>query len=284
MNYLSCEQLTQMNLSAMRGEYQRQEELPAALDLGFDDRFSMIVQAQFDKRKNNRVQRALKAAALREPCATLSALDFSEGRNLSKQQIAQLSSMSGVKAGKGICVTGATGTGKTFILCAFAHDACNMGYSAKYYRMTRLIEDMASARNTGEYTRKLNEMGKPDILILDDFGMKQCDHSFSLDLLEIMEERYYQHKSVLIGAQLPVRLWADTFKNRTAADGFMDRIVNNAYRIELKGASRRSKMSTEEMWGPDREQSHEPKNDSKNHGSDHVSSDEEKEDSSTNVE
>ena len=248
MNHQSCEQLTQMNLSAMRREYQRQEELPATLDLGFDERFSMIVQAQFDKRQDNRVRRALKEAVLREPSATLSELEFSEKRNLSKRQIAQLSSMSWIKDGKGIIVTGATGTGKTFILCAFAHDACVMGYTARYYRMTRLIEYMAAARDTGEYDKKLAELGKPDILILDDFGMKQCDHLFSLDLLEVVEERYHKRKSVLIGAQMPVRLWPEFFKNKTAADGFMDRIVNNAYRIELKGPSRRPKMPDDEMW------------------------------------
>lgn len=187
MNYQSCEQLTQMNLSAMRGEYQRQEELPATMDLGFDERFSMIIQAQFDKRRDNRIKRALKEAALREPSATLSELEFSEKRNLSKHQIAQLAGMSWIKEGRGILVTGATGTGKTFILCAFAHDACVMGFTAKYYRMTRLIEYMAAARGTGEYDKKLAELGKPDILILDDFGMKQCDHLFSLDLLEVVE-------------------------------------------------------------------------------------------------
>ena len=283
MNYQCCEQLTRMNLSAMRSEYQRQEELPATLALGFDERFSMIVQAQFDKRKNNRIQKALKDASLREPCATLSALDFSEGRNLSRQQIAQLSNMSWVKEGKCICVTGATGTGKTFLLCAFAHDACTMGYSAKYYRMTRLIEYMAAARNTGEYIKKLTEMGRPDILILDDFGMKQCDHNLSLDLLEIMEERY-QHKSVLIGAQIPVRLWPETFKNKTAADGFMDRIVNNAYRIELKGPSRRSKMSDNEMWGPNSSTLQESKIDSGDKESEVVSSDNGEENHPTNTE
>ena len=122
MNHQSCEQLTQMNLSAMRGEYQRQEELPATLELGFDERFSMIVQAQFDRRRDNRIKRALKEAALREPSAALSEIEFSEKRNLSKRQIAQLSGMSWAREGKGIIVTGATGTGKTFILCAFAHE------------------------------------------------------------------------------------------------------------------------------------------------------------------
>ena len=106
--------------------------------------------------------------------------------------------------------------------------------------------DHCDRRN--RYDKKLAELAKPDILILDDFGMKQCDHLFSLDLLEIMEERYHKRKSVLIGAQMPVRLWPEFFKNRTAADGFMDRIVNNAYRIDLKGPSRRPKMPDDEMW------------------------------------
>lgn len=250
MNYQSCEQLTQMNLSAMRREYQRQDELPATIELGFDERFSMIVQAQYDNRRNNRIKRALKDANLREPSATLAELEYAEGRNLSKHQIAQLSNMSWVKDGRGIIVTGATGTGKTYILCAFAHDACAMGYTAKYYRMTRLIEYMAGARGSGEYDKKLAEIGRPDILILDEFGLRQCDYILSLDLLEVMEERYFKHKSVLIGAQVPVRLWPESFKNKTAADGFMDRIVNNSYRIELKGASRRPRMPEDEMWEP----------------------------------
>lgn len=248
MNYQSCEQLTQMNLSAMRGEYQRQEELPAMLELSFDERFSMVVQAQFDKRNKNRIARALKTASLREPSATLSEVDYAEGRNLSRRLVGQLSDMNWIKEGKGILITGATGTGKTFLLCALGHDACVMGYSAKYYRMTRLIEYMNAARTSGEYDKKLTELGRPDLLILDDFGMKQCDHVFSMDLLEVVEERYHKKKSIIIGAQIPVRLWPETLKNKTASDGFMDRVVNNSYRIELNGPSRRPKMPDDELW------------------------------------
>ena len=255
MNYQACEQLTQMNLSAMRREYQRQEELPATMTLSFDERFSMIVQAQFDKRRNNRIARALREANLREPSATLSELDFADSRNLSRKQIAQLSDMTWIKKGLGILVTGPTGTGKTFLLCGIAHDACVTGYTAKYYRMTRLIEFMAAARSSGEYDKRLAELGKPDILILDDFGMKQCDHMLSMDLLEVMEERYHKQKSVMVGSQIPVRLWPETFKNKTAADGFMDRVVNNAYRIELQGPSRRPRIQDEEAWAAQNEYS-----------------------------
>lgn len=251
MNYQCCEQLTKMRLSVMRDEYRRQEELPASMELSFDERFSMIVQAQYDNRKHNRAKNSLGKASLRESCATLSELDFSPERNLSKRHIAQLAGMSWIKEGKGILITGATGTGKTFLLCAFAHDACNMGYTARYYRLTELMQIMAQSREPGKYAKVLAEMGKPDILILDEFGSRQYDNEFSSDLLEIMEERYHNQKSVLIGSQLPVRLWTDSFSNRDAAEGFMDRITNVCYRIELKGPSRRRRMSAEEIWGPD---------------------------------
>ncbi len=249
MDYQASEQLTQMRLNAMRDEYRRQDELPAMLDLSFDERFSMIVQAQFNSRKNSRIARELKNSGLREPCAAISAIDCSSERNILRSHIAQLSGMTWIKEGKGLLVTGATGTGKTFILCAFGHDACVTGYTVRYYRMTRLVELMMAARSDGSYEKKLQELGKPDVLILDDFGLKQCDHMFSLDLLEVMEERSYRKKSVFIGAQLPVRMWTESFKNKTAAEGFMDRIVGNAYRIELKGPSRRTRMPDEEMWG-----------------------------------
>ena len=240
MDYQCCEQLTQMRLNGMRAMYQRQEELPAVADLSFDERFRSIVQAQFDIRNDRRIARGLKAACLREPSASLENIDYDGDRRSQRPLIAQLSDMHWVREGKGIIITGSTGTGKTFLLCAFGHAACVMGYSVKYYRVPRLIESMAQARSSGGYEKMIKELEKPDILILDDFGLNQCDHLFSLDLLEIMDERDCRKKSVLIGSQLPVRMWPDVLVNKTAADGFMDRVVNKAYRIALKGRSRRA--------------------------------------------
>ena len=233
------EQLTEMRLYPMRDEYKRQDELPAMIDLSFDDRFAMVVHAMYDKRMNTRIANALKRASLREPSANLANLDFDTARNLSKSRIAMLSDLKWVRKGHCLVVTGASGTGKTFVLCAFGHEGCVLGYKVRYYRMPLLLQVLKDARANNCYDKKLAELNAPDILILDDFGLDECDHLFSLDLLEIMDTREKNKKSVFFGSQLPVSLWHDVLKNRTAADAFIERVMNKAYRIELKGPSRR---------------------------------------------
>lgn len=239
MDYQSCELLTQMRLSAMRDEYKRQAELPAMAELSFDTRFAMIVQAQHNKRKDNKLALTLKRAKLREPSANLADLDYDAGRNLSKQKIAQLSDMSWVKKGLGLAVTGASGTGKTFVLCAFGREGCATGHTVIYYRMPSLVQLLKDARANNTYGKMLNDMRKPDILILDDFGLDECDHLLSLDLLEIMDSREMAKKSVFFGSQLPVALWGEVLANKTASEAFMERVRNKTYKIELKGPTRR---------------------------------------------
>lgn len=241
MDYQSCEMLTKMKLSAMRDEYKRQVGIPAIMEQSFDDRFAMVVQAQYNKRMDNRLALALKRAKLREPSATLADLDYDESRNLSKRKISQLSEMSWVKKGLGLVVTGASGTGKTFVLCAFGHEGCVSGYKVAYYRMPVLIQLLREARVNNNYGKMLEELKKPDILILDDFGLEECDHLLSLDLLEIMDAREMSRKSVFFGSQLPVSLWGEVLKNRTASEAFMERVKNKSYKIELKGPTRRTR-------------------------------------------
>ena len=147
--------------------------------------------------------------------------------------------MSWVRKGLGLAVTGASGTGKTFVLCAFGREGCIQGYKVLYLRMPHLIEVMKEARVSNLYDKKIEELKKPDILILDDFGLTECDHILSLDLLEIMDAREMARKSVFFGSQLPVSLWGEVLKNRTASEAFMERVKNKTYKIELKGPSRR---------------------------------------------
>jgi DNA replication protein DnaC len=239
MKYQTMEQLSEMKLHAMKLEYQRQQELPAMNDLPFDDRFGAIVNSQHTARNEAKIKRLMKAADLRDPAACLANVDYETSRRLKKTQIMQLADCEWIKSGSNLIVTGATGVGKTFLLSAFGREACMRGYVVRSYRVTRMLTDLAIGRGDGSYNKIMADLAKPDLLILDDFGMKQLDLALTQDLLEIVEERYHSGKSIALSAQLPVKEWTTVFKDLTIADAVLDRIVRNAYRFELKGASRR---------------------------------------------
>lgn len=239
MNYQTAEQLTTMKLSAMRLEYARQDELPATQALSFDDRLGMIVTAQFNARVKVKTNRLIKLAHLREPTADLANIDYDPTRKLKKTDIARLADCQWVTNGNNLIITGATGVGKTYLLSAFGREACTRGMTVRCYRTPRLLTDLNIARGDGSYNKLMNDLVKPSLLLLDDFGMKQLDLGMTQDFLEVIEERYHRHKSVAISAQLPVKNWVSVFKDQTIADAVLDRIVRNAYRFDLKGPSRR---------------------------------------------
>lgn len=239
MNYQTAEQLTQMRLHAMRLEYARQEELPASEDLPFDDRLGMIVNAQFMERQKKKINKLIKAAGLREPTACLSELDYDTVRNLKKADVAKLSDCQWIRNGSNLIITGATGVGKTYLMSAFGREACTKGLSVRCFRVTRLLTDLMIGKGDGSYNKLMKDLVKPDLLLLDDFGMKQLDLGLTQDFLEVVEERHFHHRSIAISAQLPVKEWCSVFKDPTIADAVLDRIVRNAYRFDLKGPSRR---------------------------------------------
>lgn len=239
MNYQTSEQLSEMKLHAMRLEYQRQQELPATEDLCFDDRFSMIVNEQYTARKEAKVRRLIKAAGLREPTAHLANIDYDPVRKVRKSEVARLSGCEWIKNGANLIITGATGVGKTYFLSAFGRAACMNGITVKNYRVPRLLTSLAISRGDGSYNKLMQDMVKPGLLILDDFGLKQLDLSMTQDLLEVVEERHHARRSIAISAQLPVKEWPSVFKDQTIADAILDRLVRNAYRFDLKGPSRR---------------------------------------------
>ena len=239
MNYQTNEQLSEMKLHAMKLEYMRQHELPAIRDLDFDERFSMIVTEQYTARQNSKIQRLIKAAGLREPTAHLANIDYDPVRKIKKTDVARLSGCDWIRDGTNLIITGATGVGKTYLLSAFGRAACTKGMTVRSYRVPRLLTNLSIGKGDGSYNKLMQDMIKPSLLILDDFGLKQLDLSMTQDLLEVVEERHHAKRSIAISAQLPVKDWPSIFKDQTIADAVLDRLVRNAYRFDLKGPSRR---------------------------------------------
>jgi len=234
----TIDKLNSMKLRAMEQEYRRQIELPANAALCFDERLAMMVDAEWLAKANNRLQRFLREANLREPSANLENINFEPKRNLDKPTIGRLADCLWIKEGRNLIVTGATGTGKTYMTSAFGNAACRKSLKVRSYRVSRLLTDLAIGRGDGSYNRLLNDLKKPDLLILDDFGMASLDPGACRDLLEVVDDRHGK-KSIAISAQLPVAKWHGVFEDATIADAVLDRLVNNAHRIELKGPSLR---------------------------------------------
>lgn len=231
-------QLLEMRLSAMESEFRRQYELPAMSSLSFDERFGLIVEAEWRNKYNAKIGRMLKAAKLRCPAACLEDIDFDEARKLDRSLIARLSDMSWISEGRNLFITGATGVGKSWIASAFGNAACRLGKRVSTYRMSRLLDDLRKARADGTWAKLLASLEKPSLLILDDFGLDRLDTIQCRDLYEIVEDRQGAG-SIIITAQLPVAQWHGIFEDATVADAALDRIIHNAVRIELHGPSRR---------------------------------------------
>jgi len=242
MNNQTLNKLVELRLQAMAEEYRRQMELPAMSALPFEERFGLMVEAEWHDRYNAKIKRLLAAAKLRCPSASLEDIDFSVERHIDKALIARLSDMSWLSEGRNLFITGACGVGKTWIASAFGSAACRLGKRVASYRVTRLLDDLRMARGEGTWGKLLGSLKKPDLIILDDFGLDSLDATHCRDLLEIMEDRYGSG-SVLITAQLPVSEWHGVFEDATVADATLDRIVHNSYRIELLGPSRRAVLS-----------------------------------------
>jgi DNA replication protein DnaC len=234
----TLEKLTQMRLSAMGQEYRRQLESSDKNALSFEERFAMIADAEWINRQNNRLKRLLGKADLRVQDACLEDLDYEPRRNLDRGSVARLADMTWLYESRNLIVTGASGTGKTYLACAFGNQACRRGFKTRYYRVNRLLTNLNIGQGDGSYNKIIKELKKIDLLILDDWGMALLDPVSSRDLLEVVEDRYGYHSTIISG-QLPVSKWHELFEDSTVADAVLDRLVHNAYRFELKGPTRR---------------------------------------------
>ena len=200
------------------------------------DGLQLMLQAESEQRRESRNSRLLKAAGFRYQ-ATIMETRFDASRGLDKNRVMELATCAYIKRGVPVIITGAAGTGKSWLATALGHQACLLGFKVRYYNVLKLFEQITMARMEGTIARFFNRIAETDLLIIDDFGIRSLDKQQMLDFLELMEDRHAR-KSTVIASQLPVANWYDMMKsNSTAADAILDRIVHTAQRFELKGES-----------------------------------------------
>ena len=196
-----------------------------------------LLQAELDWRAERAAQRRLKAAKL--PIrVSLDDFDYTAHRSISKAQIRELQSLGWLRDGRPLVLIGQTGVGKSFIALAIALQVCHHGKSALYMNVTTWLENLALARSSGTYLRYRDKLAKPDLLVLDDVGMRKLTATEAQDLCEILEERSLG-KSTLFTTQLPLDHWAEVIADPVIADAIRDRLQHVALTITITGESYR---------------------------------------------
>jgi DNA replication protein DnaC len=219
---------------------EQQADMPDLQQLSFDDRFGLIVDTEHTEQENAKFDRRLNKANLRQQ-SSVEDIDFHSGRGLDRTTFSQLISCKWISDKLNILITGKTGVGKSYIACALAKKACRLGFTAAYFRSSRMFEELAVSKlNARGRINLLNRLAKVNLLIIDDFALAPMTEEQSRDLLEIMDDRYDKCSSIIV-SQLPVKNWYDVIPNATIADAILDRVIHGAYRIELEGDTYRDK-------------------------------------------
>jgi DNA replication protein DnaC len=232
------EKLKAMRLDAMAATWNEQAGKPEVHELAFDERFGMLVDAEWSHRENKRLKTALRDAKLRLASACIEDIDYPPQRELDRAQIRQLATCRWVVEHQNVLVTGATGTGKTYVACAFAHQACRKGHRAIYRRAARLFSELVLARADGTYARVLAKIARADVLVIDDFAMTPITDNERRDLFEVLDDRHGS-RSTIISSQVPPKRFHDYINEPTHADAICDRLIHGAHKLVLKGPSRR---------------------------------------------
>jgi DNA replication protein DnaC len=239
LHHPTLEKLQTLRLSGMYKALIEQMNMPDIEHLSFEERLGLLADREITEREDRRLKTRLRQAKLKHN-ACIEDIDYRAPRGLDKALMLQLSACRWVHEGLNLIINGPTGVGKTWIACAMAQKACREGYTALYLRLPRLFEELSLAHGDGRFPKLMAAFAKIDLIILDDWGLAKLTAEQRRDLLELLDDRH-GNRSTLVTSQLPVDHWHETIGDPTLADAILDRLIHNAYRINLKGESMRKR-------------------------------------------
>lgn len=251
-NEATINKLIEMHMTPMADAFRNQLKDNTMKDIPFEDRFGMMVDIEYTTRKSNRLKKLIKDAGMEQPDASIAAIDYQSGRKLNKALITRLASCEYITECRNIFLTGATGSGKTYMACAFGMEACKQYYTVKYVRLPDLLLDLEAARNDGTFTKVLSKYTKPLLLIIDEWLLLKLNESESKNLFELIHKRR-KKSSTIFCSQFREEGWYDRLggDDNPLADAIMDRIVYDAYKINIESSDPSKDISMREVYGID---------------------------------
>ena len=242
LNEHTVSKLHEMHLSAMAGAFSEQLSDSAFASIPFEERFGMLVDREWVTRKSNRLCRLIRKAGLAATDACVENIEYNADRNLDKTQIMRLASCNYIQDNRNIIILGATGSGKTYLACAFGMAACREFYAVKYIRLPELLTELAIARSDGLFPKVIKQYKQVKLLIIDEWLLYTLRETEARDLLEIAESRY-RNASTILCSQFRVEGWREKIGEPTIGDAICDRIVHESYTVfvDSKDSMRRKK-------------------------------------------
>lgn len=238
-DYEICNKLKSMRFSGMAEALEAVLLDPNADLLPFREKISRIVDAEWDLRYNKKLNRFIKRATLKYPCADFDDTIYDPERMLDSRIIEQLAKGDWIDQGRNLIVTGKTSSGKSYLANALCICALRKFKTVRYIKASQLINELSKAEKLDTYQETLNQMAAYDLLAVDDFGLMNLDINKCRNLFEVFDSRD-PHKSILVISQLPVSAWYEMFQEHTYAEACLARLLSDAYRLEMNGRNMRN--------------------------------------------
>jgi DNA replication protein DnaC len=250
-NETTINKLMEMRFTAMADAYRIQLRDNSLDNLSFEERLGLLIDIEYTSRKNNRLKKLIRGAGFDQSYACVADINYTAGRKLDKSQIERLGTCEYLVDKHNIIIMGASGSGKSFLACAFGMEACKQFFTVKYVRLPELLTDLAVARGEGIYKKVLYQYRKVSLLILDEWMLVSLTETEARDVLEIIHARHKRSSTIFCSQFSPVG-WHGKIGEATLADAILDRIVHDSYTIEIH--SDVSDYSMREFYGINKHQ------------------------------
>ena len=253
INQSTIDKLIEMRLTAMADALRIQLNDTKMKELSFEERFGIIIDIEYCSRKNNRLKRLIRNSEFDQPDASIMAIDYTSGRKLNKELIKKLAFCEYITEHRNLFITGATGSGKTYMACAFGMEACKQYYNTKYIRLPDLLIDLEMARNEGAYKRIMTKYANPILLIIDEWLLLKPNETEQKDIFELLHRRR-KKSSTIFCSQYRVDGWYEQLggSDSPLADAILDRIVHDSYKINIENVDSSKDISMREIYGLDK--------------------------------